>query len=308
MGRRGSTETITRIYEAFARKPTWRQAELAREVDVTVKSLRRALDNLSAAGMPLSDERDGNNTYWSVPGSWQRGGVLIPRELLTDLVHAVARLPRGELRQKLLQHILGDSAGFAELRRMPEVIDTPERTPEEEAAQTQLEEAAAASRSLEIFYFSNNSGRDWRHISPHRVLDGPPARVVATCHRAQALRWFRVDHVERARASQEAYSPASAAAVDTFMSETVGAYHAPGPAKCHVFYVRDPEAHWVRDNLPRGLSGTRDARGLRVIGTTASVRQIARYVIGLGAAARAETEELRVKVRELAEGALKDEE
>jgi hypothetical protein len=44
--------------------------------------------------------------------------------------------------------------------------------------------------------------------------------------------------------------------------------------------------------------------GLRISVTTAGVLLLARYVVGLGAAARAETPELALLVTELARGAL----
>jgi len=71
--------------------------------------------------------------------------------------------------------------------------------------------------------------------------------------------------------------------------------------------VRLPEARWVALNLPSGLTvdpheGVAD--GVRVRCSTAAVLRVARFVVGLGEAARVDTPELAGCVRELARGAL----
>jgi hypothetical protein len=70
------------------------------------------------------------------------------------------------------------------------------------------------------------------------------------------------------------------------------------------FHVDDPEARWVEHNLPDGLRGVRDATGLLVEAETAGLLPVARFVVGLGAAARCHSPELEAKVHELARGAL----
>jgi hypothetical protein len=68
--------------------------------------------------------------------------------------------------------------------------------------------------------------------------------------------------------------------------------------------VRDPDARWVKANLPLPMASVAIAGGLRFSTETRAVRQLARFVLGLGGVASAETPELRRLVRELAEAAL----
>lgn len=73
------------------------------------------------------------------------------------------------------------------------------------------------------------------------------------------------------------------------------------------FFVPDPEARWVARNLLSGMHVDVDedvAGGIRVRCTTSAVVRVARFVVGLGSAAHAETPELALRVRELARGAL----
>lgn len=54
MGQRSASETVVRIFMAFLSSPTWRQPdELARHAGISVNGLRRRLDELTAAGVPL---------------------------------------------------------------------------------------------------------------------------------------------------------------------------------------------------------------------------------------------------------------
>ncbi len=82
-------------------------------------------------------------------------------------------------------------------------------------------------------------------------------------------------------------------------------YRAPAGAVGCTFYVMNPDARWVARNLPRGpISAEHLAEGIRFSVHTAGIDPLARFVVGLGAAARAETPELQLRVRQLALGAL----
>ena len=145
---------------------------------------------------------------------------------------------------------------------------------------------------------------EWRHASVQRVVIGPPARFVAVCHRDGALKWFRLDNVLGARLdSAVPHRVADPDRVDAMLKESVDGFHQGGVVSCS-FVVRAPESRWVERNLPGSMSTEVIPGGLRFTTTTAGVLQLARYVVGLGAAARAETPELALLVAELARGAL----
>jgi hypothetical protein len=75
------------------------------------------------------------------------------------------------------------------------------------------------------------------------------------------------------------------------------------PIACS-FFVRDPEAGWVVNNLLGGMRAEALRNGVRVHVATSAIVRLARFVVGLGAAAKPETAVLAETVAELARGAL----
>ena len=75
------------------------------------------------------------------------------------------------------------------------------------------------------------------------------------------------------------------------------------PVACS-FFVRTPESAWVANNLLEGMHVESFADGIRVEIETSAVLRLARFVVGLGGAAHAETPALGEAVAELARGAL----
>ena len=74
MGQRSQTETVVAIYQAFIQSHTWKQADLARHVEVSTEALRRVLTELQEKGMPLDrDDSDRPHVYWSGPKGWFPG-------------------------------------------------------------------------------------------------------------------------------------------------------------------------------------------------------------------------------------------
>jgi hypothetical protein len=158
-------------------------------------------------------------------------------------------------------------------------------------------------------YFSAHRSRsEWRYVSVQRVQVGPPSRFVAVCHRSGTLKWFRVENVSLAKLeSAEAYRTCEREQVQAYVDGSVDGFHGEGDAFHSTFIVREPDAHWLRHNLLEGMyidpnESVRD--GIRVHVQSAGIVPVARFVVGLGAAARVETPELAACVRELARGAL----
>jgi hypothetical protein len=81
-------------------------------------------------------------------------------------------------------------------------------------------------------------------------------------------------------------------------------FHQGGQAVPSAFTVLGPEARWVAETLPAPMTQEPVPGGVRLSATTAGVLPLARFVVGLGRAARAETPELRAMVEALARGAL----
>ncbi|APR84037.1 Hypothetical protein A7982_09386 [Minicystis rosea] len=304
MGQRSKTETVVAVLQAFLQQRTWKQADLARHVDIAVPALRKHLHELAASGFPLEREDDHPHVWWSVPSGWFPGAVLFDAASVPELLRQLSRLPRSAPRDRLIRRILVAAPRTAPLS--PAVL-APQATESEETFLSIVEDSATRGAALCFKYFTASRGTvEWRHASVQRVVIGPPARFVAVCHRDGSLKWFRLDNVLGARLdATEPYRAAEPALVVAMLRESVDGFHqGSAPVLCS-FFVRAPESRWVERNLPSPMSAEVTSGGLRFTTMTAGVIRLARYVVGLGAAARAETPELARLVTELARGALK---
>ncbi len=310
MGQRSTTETLAGIYQAFLTRRTWKQADLARELAVGAETIRRMLHELQEKGMPLDREEDHPHVYWSVPRQWFPGSVFFKQEEVPELLRQLRRIPHGLGRSRLLTLVL---------ERLPHPPGTPtipptafpiivprEVSPEEERHLSAIEDSANHRTALHMRYLT--AGRldeGSRHASVHKVLLGPPARFVATCHRDGKLKTFRVDGVLDARLDpNQPFRAVDEPSVDAYVRASLDGFHGDGPPREHSFVVRNPEARWVKKNLLEGMRADSAAGGIRVTVNTASLDRLARYVVSLGGAATPETPELAREVAALARGAL----
>ena len=306
MGQRSSTETVVAIVQAFLQRRTWSQAELARHVGVAVPALRKRLNELTTSGFPLDREEDHPHVFWSVPKDWFPGGVVFSGEEVPDLLRQLAHLPRGAARDRLLAKVIEAAPRRSSFTAPAAALVTRTASPSEESWLPLCEDAAARRAALRVRYYTASRGAiEWRHVSVQRVGVGPPARLVAVCHRSGSLRWFRVDNVLGATLDDhEPFRAADAAAVEAFLATSLDGFHAGGaPSRC-AFFVRDPEARWVQSSLLEPMRAEVVPGGIRVTLETSAPLVVARFVVSLGGAARAETPELRVHVAELARAAL----
>jgi predicted DNA-binding transcriptional regulator YafY len=125
MGTRGGAETPAGILLAFYRRRQWRQAELARELHVSVETLVWSILALRENGMPLErDESDKPHIWWHVPKDWAPSGVLFARDQTPTLLRALARSPRSRERDALLAHA-AKSARAAEGARFDDNLEQP---------------------------------------------------------------------------------------------------------------------------------------------------------------------------------------
>ena len=90
-----------------------------------------------------------------------------------------------------------------------------------------------------------------------------------------------------------------------FCADSIDGFRGSTGAEEHAFSVRDPEARWVAKNLLVPMRAEQMTEGIIVRVATAGAMRVARYVVGLGGAARAETTRLHMLVEELAKGALR---
>jgi len=306
MGQRSSTETIVELVQAFLERRTWSQADLARRLEISVPAVRTKLRELQSA-FRLEDEKDHPHVYWSVPKDWFPGGVLFTREQLPDLLRLLSRLPISKSRDALLATIVRHVPRDADATGYGATVVAPPSTSNDEFLCT-VEDAATKRLALRFRYFTASRGAmTSRHASVHRVAVARPARFVATCHRSGTLKWFRVENIVDASLDpHEPYRNAVPTDVDAFFNASLDGFNSGDALATLTFVVRDPDARWVLTNLPPPMKGEEvpGLGGIRVTVETSALRQVARFVVGLGAAAKAETPALAEAVRELAQGAL----
>jgi predicted DNA-binding transcriptional regulator YafY len=303
MGQRSGTKTIVAILQAFLKQKTWTQVDLARHVDVGVEALRKRLDELRDSGFPLDEDKEHPHVYWSIPKKgWYPGAVIFESERVPVLLRQLLRVPRSKARDELIRMIL--DAGPRPSPAVPTVL-TSQWTELEEELLSRIEDAQANKVTLEIKYRSaKHPEGQLRYVSVQRVVVGPPARFIAYNHKIEKLGWFRVSNVERAwEAKSIPFQKVDAAEVEVMLSQSVDGFCRGDAIECS-FFVREPEALWVERNLPVPITPVRVEGGMRFTTTTAGVLRLARFVVGLGEAARVETPELAAHVRELARGAL----
>lgn len=305
MGQRSNTETVVAILQALLKERTCSQAELGRRAGVSSQVARKHLEELLAYGFPL--ERDGEppQVFWSVPPDWFPGAVVFEPKIVPELLRQLCRLPRSKMREQLVRRILDAAPRPAPAPPDAQTVLTPQWTDIEETYLPAIEDAARDKAVLALKYRAmGREDADWRPVSIQRVLVGPPARFIAYCHKSKKLKWYRLGNVWRAeRDTSEPFQHADPGEVEAVLKQSVDGYHQGGAVECS-FVVREPECQWVVHNLPAAMSHAEVPGGMRFTTSTAGVLRLARFVVGLGGAARAETPELQRQVTELARGTL----
>ena len=272
------------------------------------RALKGLLTSLQESGMPLEKDSEHPHVYWSVPPYWFPGGVIFDVDDWQVLVHAVLRIADNKRRAKLLERLLtGRRTVVSALRSVERlehaVVATPLSSEEHEKVLL-IEQSLIEGVPLSIRYYSMSSGRlGWRVISPQKIITEPHGRIAAFCHEHRELRWFRVDNIQCCRLErEEVRQSVPEAELQAFLDSSVDGYH-DGSDQELAFHVRNPESGWVRSNLLAGMTIDREAGGdsIRIVARGAALI-VARYIVGMGGAAKAESEQLKGLVRQLAKG------
>jgi predicted DNA-binding transcriptional regulator YafY len=302
VGSRSSTETVVAILKAFLDQRTWKQAELARLVDVSPAAVHKRLCELQACGVPLTSEKDHPHVYWSVPKSWYPGGVLFSSEQIVQIFRQLSRLPASRARNQLVDSLLK----YLPARNASAALIPAETSAREQRHLPTIEDAAERRVPLRFRYFSAKRGSESvRHASVHRIVPGPPARFVAICHRSDTLKWFRVENVSDCSLEDtEHFRDADPKLIDAHLRASLDGFHEGGETESHAFFVSDPDARWVARNLLDDMRCEEVPGGIRVTVETAALQRLARFVVGLGSSAKPLTAALECAVVTLASGAL----
>ena len=242
MGSRSSTETLAALFVAFLVKKTWKQAELARECDLSVKSLRRKLTEMSAAGFPVENESAPPNAYWSVRDGWLASLARNTERIDSQLVaRLVSRLESSALRERVLAKLVAFPLGVP-------IEPNTAKTAVSEETLTTVEDAVARRIVLRMDYQSAADGPGRvRSVSVQRIQYGERTRFVAVCHQSKTLKWFRIDRIQGRPRLDTAldHVAAPAEATERFVAESLDGFRGSGDVVACAFRVRRAEFRWV---------------------------------------------------------------
>jgi predicted DNA-binding transcriptional regulator YafY len=312
MGRRSATETMAGIYQRFLERSVWPQKELADVLGVTTKTLRRCLQELCREGLPLQREAAGRaKVTWRMAEGWFPGAVQWTAREVATLLPVLLQAPSSQARDAAIDRVLQAVPRERVPPRTREVVEPMPRSSTEREHEALVLAAAMLRQCLFVRYYSASRGTvSARVVSVQRVMSGSPVRLVVWCHERRELLWFVLENVRTARVDRaERFHEVDPLEVERFLCESVDGFRQTNVVPC-VFAVRDPEARWARHNLPPTREGQYEVEeideGIRVKIVTAGVIPLARWLVGLGAAGRAESPKLAELVRQFAMGALHD--
>lgn len=306
MSRKRTAEIVASVIQAFLEDPTWAQAELARRAGTSSETLRKTLEDMSSVGWPFERDEEPPQVYWSLPRGYLPPGIVLPMERVASALRLLARLPTEGERDALLGFL--SNASPASVHPSFEAWVQPELSRAEERWLGRIEDAIRDHQALVVRYYSAHRGAlESRTISFQRITHDKHVRLCGHCHRADRLKWFRLNNVaEVETVADKDYVQHSKEEIDTFLDHSFLGYHADADADAapSLFFVRLPEARWVQNNLPPAMTGELQQDGLRVTVRDVSIAQVARYVLYLADAARPDTDGLRQEVCRLARAAL----
>lgn len=297
---------LLRLAHLLSGRRRWRVPDLARELEVSRRTVYRDLNELSASGIPVFKDGSGYRLL---------DGASLPPLHLTGLERATILLA-------LDNPALGRHQGLRDridtLRGKLRAGSTAmEETPlglrlasidrsgaiDEDVAGT-LDTAVRDSHAVGILYRSLSGGEErWRGLDPYHVFHRAEAwYVVGRCHVHDEPRTFRLDRIDGIRLGDETFTPPEGFALDDYLEHSWGVYR--GDETREVVILFDASLAPLIENarhhpderqrqLPSGKIEYRVA--------VSHLGAIARWVVGFGGKARAvEPPELREAVDAMA--------
>ena len=207
------TDRLDRALGLLASRPTWTARELAAELGVGVRTVRRDLIRLAQRGVIIQSER-GRGGGVRVPARSGLGRVQLDAQELLDLLLSLAiaqqlRSPLllstvGGLRQKLAAAFPPEERARVSALRRRILIGPTSQTisaswkPPRPVVLRPIQEAFFLQRALELTYRADGR-RTERVVEPHYLLLSWPAwYLLVWDHLRDAVRALRIDRIEAA--------------------------------------------------------------------------------------------------------------
>jgi predicted DNA-binding transcriptional regulator YafY len=305
MGARSKTETALRVLAALLEQRTWAQAELARHVGVETQTVKRCMEELEAAGVPLESERDHPHVYWSVPSSWLPDGVNLPRELLVDLLRRLARATTTTEHDRLLTHLVSASPALREMVTRVQAAHVSDGVGFSSTVMAALEDAWDSHAVVLMYRKSRRAPMEPRVCSPACFVDRHQ-HLLARCHTTGLPRRFRLDRIVQVHAAPgEDYRPLSDDEVQAQLKGAVDGFRAPGDLQSVRFRLvgAAQEVAWMLEYLPEDLEVEDLEHGFLVHGQTGALDKLAAKLVSFGAVVRYDDEGLREAAQRVVDAA-----
>jgi predicted DNA-binding transcriptional regulator YafY len=199
-----TTGRLLAVLAALQSRPSWSGPDLARQLGVTVRTVRRDVERLRLLGYPVESETGTHGGYRLGAG----GATIPPLMLDADEVFALAVLTRAADK-----HGLGEAAERA-IRKLEHTlpaslqrdialtstvvrVDSPTGDELDSAVLRAVSAACRASDELAVRYRDRNGMVSERRLLPYRVVSiGRRWYLVARDARKPEWRTWRVDRVE----------------------------------------------------------------------------------------------------------------
>ncbi|NVJ22406.1 WYL domain-containing protein [Myxococcus sp. AM011] len=214
MKREPVSDRLDRVLGLLASRPSWTASELAEELDVCVRTIRRDLSRLAARGVPIESDA-GRGGGVRVPPRTGLGRVQLDTREALDLMLALALVEQlgsplllstlKGLRQKLSASFPPEERSRVSGLRRRILIGPSSRNvtatwkAPRAAVLRPIQEAFFEQRALELTYRANDVSTV-RVVEPHYLLLSWPAWFLLVWdHLRGAVRMLRVDRIESAR-------------------------------------------------------------------------------------------------------------
>ncbi|MFP2928025.1 helix-turn-helix transcriptional regulator [Pyxidicoccus sp. 3LG] len=214
MKREPVTDRLDRVLGLLASRPSWTAPELAEELGVCVRTIRRDLSRLAARGVPIESDA-GRGGGVRVPPRTGLGRVQLDAREALDLMLALALAEQlgsplmlstvKGLRQKLSASFPPEERSRVSGLRRRILVGPSSRNvtatwkAPSAAVLRPIQEAFFEQRALELTYRANDVSTV-RVVEPHYLLLSWPAWFLLVWdHLRGAVRMLRVDRIESAR-------------------------------------------------------------------------------------------------------------
>lgn len=305
MGARSKTETALRVLAALLEQRTWKQAELARHVGVETQTVKRCMEELEAAGVPLESQKDHPHVYWSVPKSWLPHGVTLPRELLVDMLRRVARSAMPGEHDRLLAHLVLATPELREMVTRVQAAHVADGTGFSSTVMAALEDACDSHAVVLMYRKSRRAPLESRVCSPARFVDRHQ-HLLVRCHVTGLSRRFRLNRIEQVHpVPDELYRPLTDDEVTQQLAGAVDGFRAPGDLVDVRFRLmgRPAEVGWMVEDLPEDLNVEDLPHGFLIHGQTGALQKLAAKLVTWGEVVRYDDEALRAAAEQVVQAA-----